>query len=498
MADNYYAELISEFQQQSVLVIGDLMLDKFISGNSSRLSPEAPVPVVDVEQINSHCGGAANTALNLHRLGARVSFCSVTGDDAYADEALRLLKATGIETNCIIRDNRRTTLVKTRVIAGQQLLVRYDQGSSLPISADTETKLIRVLEASASTCQSIVIADYDKGILTPRLIRTIVKLKARYQLFVVIDSKRLPVFKSLKPDLIKPNYQEAIAISSRSSYETSAESIPRQAERIAPLIAALTGAGMVAITLDCHGVLLWEQDLGAVHLPARPVQSPQVSGAGDTFIAACSLALLSGASLTSAGLVAGIAASVAISKNGTACCSAEEILNSFIRQEKFLSLGELEKTVMKLRRQGHTIVFTNGCFDILHSGHVRYLSAARRLGDVLIVGLNNDQSIKRLKGLNRPVNKLEDRVQVLSALEAVTYIVDFGAATDDTPTRLIRLIKPDFFVKGGDYSLDQLAEAAAVTENGGQVRILPYLEDHSTSLTIARIASGIASGAKNL
>lgn len=485
-----YPELISRFKDQRILVIGDLILDAYIKGESHRLCPEAPVPVVDVHNQQFHCGGAANAALNLHRLGATVSFCSVTGKDEYGAIAGRLLKAAGIDTSCLIEDEQRQTLVKTRVLSGRQLLVRYDLGTTTGISAETEKQLISKIKACALNCPTLLIADYDKGLLSPGIIQLLEQLKTESPKFIAIDSKRLPVFRRLNPSLIKPNYQEAITIMNQS---WTADRQVDQVREFGETLSGLTGARMIAITLDSQGVMLWEKDQSSVHVPAKPVFLPQVSGAGDTFIAACCIALVSGASLGTAGKIACAAAAIAISKEGTAACNHEELLHSYLEEAKFINeLHQLTQLCQNYRSQGKKIVFTNGCFDILHSGHVRYLAGARALGDVLIVGVNTDESISRLKGPSRPVNSLYDRVQVLSALEAVSYIIPFGSEGADTPALLIEQIRPDFFVKGGDYTRERLNEAALVEKYGGQIRIMPYLEDHSTSLLISRISGNYA------
>lgn len=485
MENNSFTKILSRFQGQQILVIGDFILDSFIKGRSNRLSPEAPVPVVDVESECYYCGGAANTALNLQRMGAHVVFISVTGHDANSTRGLKILAEAGIDTRFIIPDPSRTTLLKTRVMAGNQLLVRYDQGTCSAISSETEDLLAGYIEEALLQCKTLLIADYDKGLLTPGIIETLTKQTQTHKLFTAIDSKRLPEFRELQPMLVKPNYQEALVMLKEIDHINRVE----QMRELAYMLFEVTGASHMALTLDATGVLLWQKQQDPIHLPSCSVLSPQVSGAGDTFIAACLLAMVAGSSFEMAGEIAMAAAAIAIGKEATASCSYQEIKDCFIQKNKQINdIGDLENLCLHYRRSGKKIVFTNGCFDILHSGHVRYLSGAKGLGDILIVGVNKDESISRLKGPSRPVNKLNDRIQVLAGLESVSHLIEFGSAENDTPSPLIALIKPDFFVKGGDYSLDKLPEARLVEENGGRVILLPYIEDHSTTLIISRIS----------
>jgi D-beta-D-heptose 7-phosphate kinase / D-beta-D-heptose 1-phosphate adenosyltransferase len=482
-AANYF-NIIDQFSSKSVLVIGDFIMDVYVKGRSNRLSPEAPVPVVDVAAKVVVPGGAANTACNLKKLGARVTFCSVTGTDELAGEGIRLMKDCGIDTRICQRPDR-TTLVKTRVMVDGHVLIRFDEGTDADLNDALEHTLLETLEQEYHQYDAVLISDYNKGILTNRVVEKLLELQKVYRKFVAVDSKRLPFFCQLAPDLVKPNYGEVVRLIN----------LPHAfAERCTTIQAAgdqlekATKAKITAVTLDEEGSLIFCVDRFVYRALAPPVTSPQVSGAGDTYISAFMLGYLCSEEIPVAAEVATAAASIAISKNETSSCTSQELRCHFYQQQKYIrSLSSLEEICGLYRAQGKRIVFTNGCFDILHSGHVSYLNQARALGDILIVGINKDESIRRLKGPTRPLNLLEDRLQVVAGLSAVTHVVAFGEQHDDTPANLIKLVKPTYFVKGGDYTRAKLPEAGTVDAVGGEIIFIPYVSDHSTSRIIEHI-----------
>ncbi|QHS63837.1 D-glycero-beta-D-manno-heptose 1-phosphate adenylyltransferase [Chitinophaga agri] len=479
-----YQSLIRSFVEPAVLVLGDLMIDTYLRGASTRLSPEAPVPVVDISSHTSVLGGGANAAANLRQLGAQVTFVSLMGNDYAAELASGLLTKDGIR-NEVVRCDTRRTITKTRVIAGQQLLTRYDEGTELQLDAMCEQQIITVLEQQLPLHNAILIADYGKGLITPGIIEALERLNSIHRKFLAIDAKRLDRYKALQPDVVKPNYKEIITL---LGIAEQPDCKARQLEELGASIYDATGAKITAVTLDEEGALIFEQDKLLCHTSARPVSNPNVSGAGDTYISAFTLSCLSGATPATAAEVAGMAASIAIRKSDTAHCKLSELVACFSMKDKYIrDTAELDALCNMYRAQGKKIVFTNGCFDILHSGHVSYLERAASLGDILIVGVNTDDSIKRLKGSERPINQLNDRVQVLAGLGAITHLIAFGDAQHDTPEPLIRIIRPDIFAKGGDYSRESLPEAAAVEEYGGEVVLLPLVPDRSTTLIIKRI-----------
>ncbi|WP_333820982.1 D-glycero-beta-D-manno-heptose 1-phosphate adenylyltransferase [Ohtaekwangia sp.] len=486
--DAAFSTIIQQFANKRILVIGDFILDVYLKGVSSRLCPEAPVPVVDVEDRTELLGGAANTACNIAALGAQVSFCSVVGSDAAGRTALELLQRAGIGNGNILMAEDRQTIVKTRVMASNHVLIRYDDGDETPVAAWCEEALLEKIYYTLSTYDAIILSDYNKGVITPRLIEALAAVKNKQPFFIAVDSKRLSFFQPLKPSLIKPNYEEAVRL---------LDLPPLGHDRAAQLrdygedLYMRTGAAITALTLDAEGSLVFKREKFVYKTNAPSIVSPNVSGAGDTYISAFTLACISGASPPEASAIATAAASVAIRKEGTAVCSQKELLMHFDSHEKYIhSINELEDIISVNRQAGRSIVFTNGCFDILHSGHVTYLEKARMMGDILVVGMNTDDSIRRLKGPARPVNALPDRMKVLAGLSCVNYIIPFGAESDDTPISVLEIVKPDVFVKGGDYTEASLPEADTVRKYGGDIAFIPLVPDHSTSIIISRIQEG--------
>jgi D-beta-D-heptose 7-phosphate kinase / D-beta-D-heptose 1-phosphate adenosyltransferase len=477
-------EIISEFSTENILVIGDLIIDVYLTGTSTRLTPEAPVPVVDVEQKKIVLGGAANVVCNLKKLGASVAFATVIGSDEEGRMAEMMLDDLDVQRVMMVRSDERRTLVKTRVIAGGHVITRFDQGSCEAISGSPEDALIASL-ASRGRWDAVIVSDYDKGIITERVVNAIKEMKKHTDVLIAVDSKRLGFFQGLQPTLVKPNYHEALKLLNLAPISENRK------KQIAPFGKDLfekTGAELVAVTFDEEGSIVMKNGKIQSTEPALKIPSPQVSGAGDTFMATFVLAYCTCQNIRQSNELASAAASVVVSKEATSTCSHDELLLHFNSHVKTISsLNELDALAHKYRSEGRRIVFTNGCFDILHSGHVSYLQSAKKLGDVLIVGINDDGSIKRLKGAQRPINPLNDRLQVLAALTAVDHVISFGSELDDTPTPLIEIIQPDIFVKGGDYTKAQLPEAPTVEKHGGKVVIVPAVPDHSTSRIIQQI-----------
>ncbi|WP_207425932.1 D-glycero-beta-D-manno-heptose 1-phosphate adenylyltransferase [Pedobacter sp. SYSU D00535] len=480
-----YHKIISQFEKSRVLVIGDIILDAYLKGDSTRLSPEAPVPVVNVSRKEEAVGGAANIALNLRALGAEVTFFSAVGCDEDAEKAIALLSKTGVNAGYIIKEPGRKTMVKTRVMAKTQILARFDYGTQIPIGTETEHLIAAYLKEKYESFDVVMIGDYYGGILTPYIIQTIQHLQEQTPKLLAVDSKELTSFKSLRPTLVKPNYFEAIKLAGQGYQATERV---EQARETGELLFEKTGAKIVALTMDAEGALIFDNGQLSYRSYAYEVPTPNVVGAGDTFISAYALSLYAGADIPMATEVATAAAAIAVQKDDTAPCYSAELSSFFTINNKIIShAGELKKLAEIYEAQGKKIVFTNGCFDILHSGHVSYLNRAKELGDVLIVGLNCDESVARLKGPDRPINPLEDRMEVLSGLSAIDHIISFGHENEDTPVELIRAAKPHVFAKGGDYTKETLPEASVVEEIGGEIVFVPYVPDHSTTRIIHRI-----------
>ncbi|MBD2460889.1 D-glycero-beta-D-manno-heptose 1-phosphate adenylyltransferase [Oscillatoria sp. FACHB-1407] len=489
--------LVDCWSSLTVLVIGDVMLDCYLNGTTNRLCQEAPVPVVAVSQRQNYPGGAANVAANVASLGANVRLLSVIGDDHEGDRLRQALAARQVATADLLVTPTRTTLAKQRVMAADQVLVRFDQGSTEAIAPDLEDWVIERLTAEYAACDAVIVSDYGYGILTPRIIQRLATLQAQHPRVLAVDSKQLPAYQSVGMTLAKPNYVEA----------TQVLGIPKRVDqRVEQILACgnylleMIGADTVAVTLDAEGAVVLLSGQPPIRTVAQPVPAQQTSGAGDTYISAFTLGLATGATVSTAATLAATATGVVVQQVGTTLCSATALVHAFEAQaypahpRKILSdRATLSDCVQRLHQQGQRIVLTNGCFDILHAGHVAYLTQAKALGDVLIVGVNVDETVRQLKGSDRPVNPLADRLAVLAALGCVDYVVPFAELM---PHALIRAICPTVFVKGGDYTRETLPEAELVEVLGGRVEILPYVRDRSTTRLIHRIQT--ANPLKNL
>ncbi len=477
-------DIIDSFAGMRAVVIGDAMLDVYLEGTTNRLCREAPVPVVSIAAQKLAPGGASNTAVNLRSLGAEVTLLSVVGSDPDAALLRATLQERSVPVDNLLAHPFRRTLAKRRVIAAGHMLVRYDEGSTGALDEQTEQALIARLASLFRQADALVISDYGYGVLTPRVVQLIADLQAKSPRVIVADAKNLGLYRGVGVTAVKPNYGEAVGLLGLDKLDGACA----RAEQIGPYgeqILDATGARLAAITLDSEGALVFERGSLPYRTYAQPNPDSHAAGAGDTFVSALALALVAGADRQAAAELASAAAGVVVRRDGTTVCSAGELREYFTLGDKFVSdVAQLVSRLETERRGCRRVVFTNGCFDILHSGHIAYLNRAKALGDLLVLGVNTDESVQRLKGPSRPINGLKDRVQVLSGLSSVDYITAFG---EDTPVELIRVIRPDVFVKGGDYTRETLPEAALVEELGGAVQILPYMEDHSTTSMIARI-----------
>uniref|UniRef100_F4C7C9 D-glycero-beta-D-manno-heptose 1-phosphate adenylyltransferase n=1 Tax=Sphingobacterium sp. (strain 21) TaxID=743722 RepID=F4C7C9_SPHS2 len=478
-------DLVHQFKEKKVLVIGDFILDVFINGTTSRISPEAPVPVVDVQKKMLCLGGAGNVAANLQALGATTLLCSVIGEDLYESSVKPLLKQHKIQEQYLVHDNKRRTEVKTRILADQHTIVRFDEGDHCSLSESSESLLIDLLADAYQACDAVIIADYEKGVISARVIAALIQLQTRYPRFIAIDSKRLFSFSALRPTVVKPNYKQALNL---LNIETMPDRIA-QVDQISKQLIEKTRAKYVALTLDSDGAVWIERGQKSLHLPADPVYNPNVCGAGDTYLATATLALVSNAEKIEAAQIAAIASHCVIEKSGTSVCHAIDIVDKIVNKTKILtSTSLLTSLTDQLKAKNKRIIFTNGCFDIMHCGHTHYLQEARKMGDVLIVGVNSDESVRRLKGKSRPINILRDRMHVLAAFSSIDYIISFGNENDeDDPANLIRALKPDIVVKGEDYRNKQMPELQAINEVGAKLVLLPFTHGKSTTNIIRRI-----------
>jgi D-beta-D-heptose 7-phosphate kinase / D-beta-D-heptose 1-phosphate adenosyltransferase len=357
------------------------------------------------------------------------------------------------------------------------------RGARKQLGVKKRNHLKREIEKAFAWAEVVLISDYDYGIITKRLVRWLKKLNWEKKLLVV-DAKDVLKYHGLPLALIKPNYEQALTILQKEAKLTSVDRL-EQIRRYGERILRKTGAQIAAVTLDKDGALIFERGDGVYRTYTDPVESHMAVGAGDTFAAAMGLSLAAGASMPLGAELAATAARVSVSKEGTSVCTSDDLANYHQMMRKHIINRKQLAQVMELHRtQGKRVVFTNGCFDLLHRGHVTYLNQAKALGDILVVAVNSDESVVRLKGETRPINQLEDRLEVLQGLSSVDHVISFD---EDTPIELIKVVRPDIYVKGGDYEVSQLPEAYWVEIYGGTVKILPYLEDQSTTGIITKI-----------
>ncbi|MET1077531.1 MAG: bifunctional D-glycero-beta-D-manno-heptose-7-phosphate kinase/D-glycero-beta-D-manno-heptose 1-phosphate adenylyltransferase HldE [Pseudomonas sp.] len=463
------------FDLAPVLVVGDVMLDRYWHGGTSRISPEAPVPVVKVNQIEDRPGGAANVALNIAALGAPASLVGVTGVDEAADSLAASLAAAGV-TARFQRIAGQPTIVKLRVMSRHQQLLRMDFEERFNTDAEA---LAAEVEALLDGIKVLVLSDYGKGALQNH--QVLIQSARRRGIAVLADPKGADFGIYRGASLITPNLAEFETIVGRCADE--AELVSRGARLMLEL-----ELGALLVTRGEHGMTLLRPDHPALHLPARAREVFDVTGAGDTVISTLAAALAAGEELPQAVALANLAAGIVVGKLGTAAISAPELRRAVQREQGsergVLSPDQLLSTIEDARAHGERIVFTNGCFDILHAGHVAYLEQARAQGDRLVVAINDDASVSRLKGPGRPINSVDRRMAVLAGLGAVDWVVSFA---EPTPERLIKLIKPEVLVKGGDYGIDQVVGADLVRAYGGTVKVLGLVENSSTTAIVEKI-----------
>jgi len=500
-------QVVARFAGRRVVVIGEAMLDRYLHGSADRLCREAPVPVVAVARRDDVPGGAANTAACVAALGADVAFLSVVGDDAEGDALRAALVARGVATDHVQVQPGRATLAKNRVVAAGQILVRFDSGDTGDAAPEAETALCAALADLLQDAHAAIVSDYGYGVLTPRVRDTLARFVARHPLPVLVDAKALPAYRDLRPTAIKPNYAEACALLGLARLPDADGDRATQIVAHADALFARTGATIAAVTLDRAGALVLTRDAPPVQVSATTTgrdDETRTTGAGDTFGAAFALALAAGADAATAARIGAAAAGVVVAKEGTATCTLDELrralapagadrfgdMNAARDAGGVTDLATLLPLLTARRAAGGRVVFTNGVFDILHQGHTGLLAAARARGDLLIVGVNTDSSVRRLKGPTRPINPLAERMAVLAALRSVDYVVPF-AEGEDTPQHLIAAIRPAVFIKGGDYTRETLPEVALVEALGGIVEIIPYLPDHSTTRMIARTVAAV-------
>ncbi len=468
-----------------VLVVGDALLDGWLTGLAHRLGRDGPVPVVELAESRTAAGGAANSAVNLTALGARVELVTVLGDDPDALTLRRLLAAGGVGTERSVIELGRPTAVKRRLLAAGQPIARYDVGPDRDPRRSTQAAVAdAVAEAVRDGVDAVLVADYGLGTLTVPVRERLAALRPEIPLLVV--DARVPLgWAAVRPDVLTPNAAEAAALLGCPEPRTARPEWG--SARRADLVAAAGGAD-VLLTLDVDGAvrLPADPDEPVLRTTAHPAVEARACGAGDTFTAAYTMALCADVAPAAALALAQAAADVVVERDETAVCTTGALTARLAAPDRggLLEHRDLLAVVTEHRARGHRVVFTNGCFDVLHRGHVAYLRQARALGDLLIVALNSDASVARLKGPQRPVNPLEDRAGVVGAIECVDLVTAFE---QDTPAELIEMVRPDVYTKGGDYTPQMLPETPIVERLGGEVRVLDYLSDHSTTAIVSRI-----------
>ena len=463
---------IPSFRDSSVLVIGDVMLDRYWHGATARVSQEAPVPIVDVDSTEDRPGGAANVAMNLGALGIDVTLIGAVGDDAAAATLRALLAHANVRAELVVAP-KWSTILKVRVVSRGQQVLRADFERAL--TDDVEAQLERLVREHVASADVVVIEDYDKGTLTrPQRLIDIAHAQRKR---VVVDPKFKPFEAYRGADVIKPNaveFERAVA-----GWRDEADFVAKARE-----LARRCDFGAVVVTRGELGMAVVDRDGGDHRIAARRVDVFDETGAGDTVAAGIAAGLAAGLSVRDSAALANLAAGIVVTKSGTAAATVAELRRA-ITGGGVVPRGELEHIVADARRAGERIVFTNGCFDILHAGHVAYLAEARALGDRLIVAVNDDASVGRLKGPGRPVNPLAQRQAVLAALSSVDWVVAFD---EDTPEALLASLRPDVLVKGGDYTVDRVVGADLVRGYGGAVKVVGRIDGASTSSVLAALA----------
>jgi D-beta-D-heptose 7-phosphate kinase / D-beta-D-heptose 1-phosphate adenosyltransferase len=484
--DRELAAVVRHFSRARILVVGDVILDRYRIGNAHRLSPEAPIPVLRPTRQHDTAGGAANVAMNVVTLGAHVVLAGVIGDDDAGKAVSRLLgDHARIETALIVAPDRPTT-AKTRFIAGAHQLLRLDEETTAALDEPTARALLQRIDQALSGVDVVILSDYAKGVLCDPVLGDLLDMIAARGKPVIADPKR-PDFRAYRGvTVLTPNELEV-----RAATHIDAEH-DAEADRAGRAALDATGGEAVLVTRSAKGATLVRRGEASMHFPAHAREVADVSGAGDTVVAALAVALAAGASLPEAAMLANVTAGISVGKPGTATVAQTELLHA-------LQAGGLSSTERKVREiedgkvqsaawraQGLRVGFANGCFDLIHPGHVHLLTQARAGCDRLIVALNTDASVRRLKGPTRPVQNEDARAIVMASLSPVDMVVLFD---EDTPLELIRALRPDVLIKGSDYTVDQVVGADLVQGWGGVVRLVDLREGHSTSGTIKRMTA---------
>ncbi len=482
---NTPAALFSSSQRPTVLVVGDIMCDVYLWGEIERISPEAPVPVFESRRRQQVLGGAANVAANLRALGCEVRLLGMIGADESGQCVRDLLQQQGLDDAWLLEDTTRPTTEKTRLVAHQQQVLRLDRESRAPWSSHLVTHAVKQVEALLPEIDGVICSDYCKGVCTPALLEPLFAMAHKAGRPIVADPKvqDFTLYRGatvLTPNLAEVERASSLPLDTPDGLPQAVDALLQQCQAQAMLV-----------TRGKDGMSLFHPPQAPVHIPAQARDVYDVTGAGDTVIATFSMALFGGLSMIEAARLANLAAGIVVGKMGTAVVTLEAIRAALqeqisISDHSLLNRDELAIMRQHHRQRGERVVFTNGCFDLLHVGHIQYLQAARALGDRLVVGLNDDASVHQLKGAGRPVVPQAERARVLAALACVDYVTIFD---EPTPLQLITLLQPDVLVKGGDYTPETVVGHDEVVASGGAVHIVPYVAGSSTTEIIAQIVA---------
>ena len=467
---------IPVFSNARVLVVGDVMLDQYWYGNSRRISPEAPVPIVHVRDDEMRAGGASNVALNITALGAQAKLLGMTGDDLNAEKLNKLLSEQQVECH-LQKCNTHDTALKLRIIAQHQQMIRLDFEDDF---ADIDkSELLEQFSTLLDETDIVIFSDYNKGTLTN--VNAMLQLAKQKGIPTIVDPKGTDFSKYQGATLITPNWSEFETIVGPCKTDQQLEEKGEALRKELKLDALL-------VTRGEHGMSLIRADNALFHLPTYAREVFDVTGAGDTVIGTLAASLAAGAEIEDAVALANLAAGIVVRKLGTATTSLAEIHDTLNHADEIgsgiISEDDLEHVIQIAHRRGEKVIMTNGCFDLMHTGHIDYLQKARELGDKLVVAVNSDASVRQLKGESRPINTLQNRMTMLAALECVDWVIEF---TEETPERLYCRVLPDVIVKGGDYDADDVAGGKCVKSDGGEIKILHFVEGFSTSQLIEKI-----------
>jgi len=461
-----------------LLVLGDLMIDHYLWGSCERISPEAPVQVINVSNESSILGGAGNVVNNLQRFGAKVDLISVIGNCEASNELKILLKNIGVSTKYLAKQNDRITAKKSRIISSQQQVVRFDRESTEDINLESQNTIIKTFTSIVKDYDAILISDYGKGIFTYNLTQSLITIAKKYNKKVLIDPKGIDYLKYKGAYLLTPNKKEASEASKINILDD------RSLIEAITLLKSSCNLDVSLITLSENGVAIYDDNFRVHPTAAREVFD--VTGAGDTVLASLGFSIACGLKIDQAVEFSNLAAGVVVGKIGSATASLNEIIeyessiNKSTSDKHIKTLDEITSLIKDLKIRDKKIVFTNGCFDLLHAGHISFLETAKSFGDILILGLNSDRSVTALKGKERPINIQEDRAYILAALEVVDYVVIFD---EDTPYTLIKAIKPHTLVKGGDYKGKEVIGQDIADE----LKLVKFVDGKSSTQTIEKI-----------